>query len=122
MYNPITSHLIKTRPRCPCCGTRLNENAIDRVIDFDDGKDVMEQDIGGRGNVSNLGESTFAGYPEIAQYFLDNVNLAKKYLEEILGVQDDTEDDATEDDATEDDATEDDATEDDATEDNDLIL
>jgi len=120
--------LIKIRPRCPCCGSRLNENAIDREIDFDDGRDILEQDIGGRGNVSNLGDSTFADNLDIAQYFLDNVNLAKKYLEGILGVQDDTddtkditseddEDDTTEDDTTEDDTTEDDTTEDDTTED-----
>jgi hypothetical protein len=120
--------LIKTRPRCPCCGSRLNENAINREIDFDDGRDILEQDIGGRGNVSNLGEYTFADNLDIAQYFLDNVNLAKKYLEGILGVQDDTddtkditseddEDDTTEDDTTEDDTTEDDTTEDDTTED-----
>jgi len=124
----IKLHLIKIRPRCPCCGSRLNENAIDREIDFDDGRDILEQDIGGRGNVSNLGDSTFADNLDIAQYFLDNVNLAKKYLEGILGVQDDTddtkditseddEDDTTEDDTTEDDTTEDDTTEDDTTED-----
>jgi len=58
------------------------------------------QDIGGRGNVSNLGESTFADNLDIAQYFLDNVNLAKKYLEGILGVKgnDSTENDSTEND------------------------
>jgi len=42
--------------------------------------DILEQDIGGRGNVSNLGESTFADNLDIAQYFLDNVNLAKNTL------------------------------------------
>ena len=92
--------MIKIRPRCPCCGSRLNENAIDREIDFDDGRDILEQDIGGRGNVSNLGEYTFADNLDIAQYFLDNVNLAKKYLEGILGVKSNnsTENDSTEDD------------------------
>jgi hypothetical protein len=42
--------------------------------------DILEQDIGGRGNVSNLGESTVADNLDIAQYFLDNVNLAKNTL------------------------------------------
>jgi hypothetical protein len=28
-----------------------------------------------------------ARYPEIAQYFLENVNLAKEYLKEILGIE-----------------------------------
>ena len=28
--------MLKTRARCPCCGTRLNENALDREIDFTD--------------------------------------------------------------------------------------
>jgi hypothetical protein len=62
--------------------------------------DILEQDIGGRGNVSNLGESTFADNLDITQYFLDNVNLAKKYLEDILGVKgnDSPEDDSPEDD------------------------
>ena len=41
----------------------------------------------------------------ITQYFLDNVNLAKKYLEDILGVKsnDSPEDDSTENDSPEDD-------------------
>ena len=62
--------------------------------------DILEQDIGGRENVSNLGESTVADNLDIAQYFLDNVNLAKKYLEDILGVKgnDSPEDDSPEDD------------------------
>ena len=45
--------MLKTRARCPCCGFRLNENALDREIDFTDGRDVIEQDIGGRGNISS---------------------------------------------------------------------
>ena len=95
--------MIKTRPRCSCCGSRLNEGAINREVDFDDGRDILEQDTGGRWNVLNLGESTFAGYLDIAQYFLDNVNLAKKYLEEILDVNDQANDTTKdEDDATKD--------------------
>jgi hypothetical protein len=40
---------------------------------------------------------------DIAQYFLDNVNLAKKYLEEILDVNDQANDTTKdEDDATKD--------------------
>jgi len=67
----------------------LNENALNREIDFTDGRDVIEQDIGGRGNISNGGESSFVDYPEIAEYFLENVNLAKEYLEEVLEIDED---------------------------------
>ena len=69
--------MIKTRARCPCCGTRLNENALDREIDFTDERDVMEQEIGGYGGISSGSTSSFENYPEIAQYFLENVNLAR---------------------------------------------
>jgi len=93
--------MLKTRARCPCCGFRLNENALDREIDFTDGRDVIEQDIGGRGNISSGGESSFESYPEIAKYFLENVNLAKEYLEEILGIEE-SEDEADEDEDGED--------------------
>ncbi len=79
--------VLKTRARCPCCGTRLNENALDREIDFTDERDVMEQEIGGYGGISSGSTSSFESYPEIAQYFLENVNLAKEYLEEILEVE-----------------------------------
>jgi len=79
--------MLKTRARCPCCGTRLNENALDREIDFTDERDVMEQEIGGYGGISSGSTSSFENYPEIAQYFLENVNLAKEYLEEILGIE-----------------------------------
>ena len=79
--------MIKTRARCPCCGTRLNENALDREIDFTDERDVMEQEIGGYGGISSGSTSSVENYPEIAQYFLENVNLAKEYLEEILGIE-----------------------------------
>ncbi|WP_172790430.1 hypothetical protein [Nitrosopumilus sp. Nsub] len=88
----------------------MNENALNREIDFTDGRDVIEQDIGGRGNISSGGESSFESYPEIARYFLNNVNLAKEYLEEILGIEE-SEDDEDEDDEDEDD--EDDEDEDD---------
>jgi hypothetical protein len=81
--------MIKTRARCPCCGTRLNENALNREIDFTDERDVMEQEIGGYGGISSGSTSSFENYPEIAQYFLENVNLAKEYLEEILEMDDD---------------------------------
>ena len=79
--------VIKTRARCQCCGTRLNENALDREIDFTDERDVMEQEIGGYGGISSGSTSSFENYPEITQYFLENVNLAKEYLEEILGIE-----------------------------------
>ena len=35
---------------------------------------------------------SFENYPKIAQYFLENVNLAKEYLEWILGIDDDEND------------------------------
>ena len=79
--------VLKTRARCPCCGTRLNENALDREIDLTDERDVMEQEIGGYGGISSGSTSSFENYPEIAQYFLENVNLAKEYLEGILGIE-----------------------------------
>jgi len=79
--------MLKTRARCPCCGTRLNENALDREIDLTDERDVMEQEIGGYGGISSGSTSSFENYPEIAQYFLENVNLAKEYLEGILGIE-----------------------------------
>jgi hypothetical protein len=84
--------MLKTRARCPCCGTRLNEEALDREIDLTDERDVMEQEIGGYGGISNGSTSSFENYPEIAQYFLENVNLAKEYLEEILEIEDEETD------------------------------
>jgi hypothetical protein len=51
----------------------------------------MEQDIGGYGNISSGSTSSFESYPEIAQYFLKNVNLAKEYLEEILEIEEEDE-------------------------------
>ncbi len=57
---------------------------------------MIEQDIGGRGNISSGGESSFESYPEITKYFLENVNLAKEYLEEILGIEE-SEDEVDED-------------------------
>jgi len=84
--------MLKTRARCPCCGTRLNENALDREIDLSDERDVMEQEIGGYGGISSGSTSSFENYPEIAQYFLENVNLAKEYLEEILEIEDEETD------------------------------
>ena len=84
--------MLKTRARCPCCGTRLNENALDREIDLTDEQDVMEQEIGGYGGISSGSTSSFENYPEIAQYFLENVNLAKEYLEEILEIEDEETD------------------------------
>ncbi len=47
----------------------------------------MEQEIGGYGGISSGCTSSLDNYPEIAQYFLENVNLAKEYLEEILGIE-----------------------------------
>ena len=84
--------MLKTRARCPCCGTRLNEEALDREIDLTDERDVMEQEIGGYGGISSGSTSSFENYPEIAQYFLENVNLAKEYLEEILEIEDEETD------------------------------
>ena len=37
--------MLKTRARCPCCGTRLNENALDREIDFTDERDIIEYTV-----------------------------------------------------------------------------
>ena len=89
--------LLKTRARCPCCGFRLNENSLNREIDLDDGQDVMEQEIGGYGGISTSSTSSFENYQEIAQYFLDNINEAKEYLEEILGIEEEfDEDDSSE--------------------------
>ena len=84
--------MLKTRARCLCCSTRLNENALDREIDLTDERDVMEQEIGGYGGISSGSTSSFENYPEIAQYFLENVNLAKEYLEEILEIEDEETD------------------------------
>ena len=84
----LSEIMLKTRARCPCCGTRLNEEALDREIDLTDERDVMEQEIGGYGGISSGSTSSFENYPEIAQYFLENVNLAKEYLEEILEIED----------------------------------
>ena len=83
----LSEIMLKTRARCPCCGTRLNEEALDREIDLTDERDVMEQEIGGYGGISSGSTSSFENYPEIAQYFLENVNLAKEYLEGILGIE-----------------------------------
>jgi len=52
----------------------------------------MEQEIGGYGGISSGSTSSFENYPEIAQYFLENVNLAKEYLEEILEIEDEETD------------------------------
>jgi hypothetical protein len=52
----------------------------------------MEQEIGGYGGISSGSTSSFENYLEIAQYFLENVNLAKEYLEWILGIDDDEND------------------------------
>ena len=46
--------------------TYLNENALDREIDFADERDVMEQEIGGYGGISSGSTSSFENYPEIA--------------------------------------------------------
>ena len=88
----LSEIMLKTRARCPCCGTRLNEDALDREIDLTDERDVMEQEIGGYGGISSGSTSSFENYPEIAQYFLENVNLAKEYLEEILEIEDEETD------------------------------
>jgi len=87
----LSEIMLKTRARCLCC-TRLNENALDREIDLTDERDVMEQEIGGYGGISSGSTSSFENYPEIAQYFLENVNLAKEYLEEILEIEDEETD------------------------------
>jgi len=65
---------------------------LDREIDLTDERDVMEQEIGGYGGISSGSTSSFENYPEIAQYFLENVNLAKEYLEEILEIEDEETD------------------------------
>lgn len=83
--------MLKTRSRYPCCGFCLNENAPNREIVFTDGRDVIEQDIGGRGNID--GKSSFADYPKIAEYFLENINLAKEYLEDVLEIDEEFDDD-----------------------------
>ncbi len=49
----------------------------------------MGQDIGGYGNIISGSTSSFESYSEIAQYFLENINLAKKYLEEVLEIEGD---------------------------------
>ena len=46
--------MIKVRPKCPVCGTRLNEGAIQRDVELGNGDDVIEQDIGGRGMVATV--------------------------------------------------------------------
>jgi len=79
--------MIVTRPRCPVCGTRLNEGALDREIDLQDGNDILEQDIGGRGHVETL--NTYDFDEEYAQAFLDKIEDAREYLREILGIEGD---------------------------------
>jgi len=77
--------MIVTRPRCPACGTRLNEKSVDRDVDLGDGQDVIEQDIGGRGRIATIASYDFDDYD--AQTFLNKILDAKEYLEEILCIE-----------------------------------
>lgn len=82
--------MIKIRPKCPVCGTRLNEGAIDREVELGNGDDIIEQDIGGRGNVSTIDSYDYD--EEHAEAFLEKVNHASEYLEETLGIEEKPED------------------------------
>ncbi|MHB8603135.1 MAG: hypothetical protein ACYC6W_11350 [Nitrosotalea sp.] len=82
--------MIKARQRCPVCGTRLNGSIVDREIEFGDGMDVLEQMIGGRGHIENLGRHDFD--EEDARAFLEKVEAAREYLREILGMEEEDED------------------------------
>ena len=79
--------MIKARSRCPVCGSRLNGSIMDREIELGDGLDVIDQEIGGRGHVVNLGEHNFD--EEEAKAFLEKVEAAREYLREILGIDED---------------------------------
>ena len=78
--------MIVSRPRCPVCGTRLNQGSSDRKVELGDGTDVKEQDIGGRARIDNLGSRDFD--EEEAKAFLEKVEAAKEYLRGILGIED----------------------------------
>ena len=56
-------------------------------IDLQDGNDILEQDIGGRGHVETL--NTYDFDEEYAQAFLDKIEDAREYLREILGIEGD---------------------------------
>ena len=75
--------MIKIRPKCPVCGTRLNEGVMDRDTELGIGDDIIEQDIGGRGNVSTVNSYDYDS--EHAELFLEKIESATEYLEEILG-------------------------------------
>lgn len=81
-----------TRIRCPACGTRLNEGALDREIEFGDGQDVIIQDIGGRGSIQTISKSDFTD-DEDTKLLYDKVKAAYEYLSEILGLDDEDDDD-----------------------------
>lgn len=81
-----------TRIRCPVCGTRLNEGALDREIDLGDGMDVIIQEIGGRGNISTVSSYDFASDDEATEALYQKVKAAYEYLSEILGIEDEEED------------------------------
>ncbi len=81
-----------TRIRCPACGTRLNEGTLDREIEFGDGKDVIIQNIGGRGSIETISSSDFTDDND-TRILYDKVKAAYEYLSEILGLDDDDDED-----------------------------
>ena len=78
--------MIVSRPRCPVCGTRLNQGSLDREVELGNESDMIEQDIGGRGRIDNLGSRDFD--EEEAKVLLEKVEAAREYLREILGIED----------------------------------
>lgn len=79
--------MIKARPRCPVCGTRLRDDVLDHEVPLGDGRDIIEQDIGGRGSISTVGGYDFD--EEHAEVFLEKIEKARGYLRGILGIEDD---------------------------------
>jgi hypothetical protein len=76
-----------TRIRCPTCGTRLNEGALDRDIDLGDGRDVIIQEIGGRGSIGTVSSYDFASDDEATERLYEKVKAAYEYLSVILGIE-----------------------------------
>ncbi len=83
--------MIMTRPRCPACGTRLNEGTLDREIQLGDGRDVIEQEIGGRGSVATVSSYDFEAGDEHTEILYEKVKEAYEYLSDILGIEDEEE-------------------------------
>lgn len=78
---------------CPVCGTRLHENTVKRSIHLGNGDDIIEQSFEGRGGIETIASYNYDESLEYAHILLKKVNLARDYLHEILGIEDDTDSD-----------------------------